>query len=99
LRLILKLGGDNVWELGDLYNNSSSYTERFGYNTSNEWKGLSEKIADLTEEITSILDDKQREGLEQLKSLYIKQTGLEIDRMFFYAFTSGARLIMDIQNE
>lgn len=86
-------------ELQELYNNASSYTERFGYNSSIEWKDLSEKITDLIEEISSILDDKQREKLEELKSLCIKQTGLEIDRMFFFAFKCGATLIMDIKNE
>lgn len=86
-------------ELQELYNNASSYAERFGYNYSSEWKDLSEKITGLTEELSSILDDKQREKLEELKSLYIKQTGLEIDRMFFFAFKCGATLVMDIQNE
>ncbi|NYB73767.1 hypothetical protein HZF24_06385 [Sedimentibacter hydroxybenzoicus DSM 7310] len=86
-------------ELEELYNNAASYAEDFGFNISPEWKDLSEKIADLTKDLSSILDDKQREKLKLLADLYTRQTCLETDRMFFYAFTSGARLIMDIQNK
>lgn len=88
--------GDNVDELKDLYNNAFSYAEGFGYNTSNEWKDLVKQSKDLLEELSSVLDDTQREKLEQLRSIYIKQTSIEIDRMFFYAFKRGARLVMDI---
>lgn len=94
-----EIGGDNVNELEQLYNNAASYAEDFGFNISPEWKDLSEKIAGLTEEISSLLDDKQREKLKLLIDLYTRQVCLETDRMFFYAFTSGARLIMDIQNK
>ena len=93
------IGGDNVGELEELYNNATSYAEDFGYNTSDEWRTLTEEIADLLVDLSSVLDDMHKEKLEQLHSLHIKQTGMEIDRMFFYAFKSGARLIMDIKSE
>lgn len=82
-----------------LYNNASSYAEDFGYNTSREWRILTQEIADLKEELSSILDNPQREKFNQLHSLYIDQMGLEIDRMFYFAFKRGANLIIDIRNE
>lgn len=86
-------------ELKDLYNGFTSYSEDFGYNTSQEWKDLAQEVADLLDDLSSGLDDGQKEKLEQLKELYLKQNCLETDRMFFYAFRHGAILIMDIQNE
>lgn len=91
--------GDNVNELEELYTNASSYAENFGYNTSVEWKDLTGEIEDIIEELSADLNDPQIEKLEQLQTLYIKRIGLEIDRMFFYAFKSGANLIMDIKTE
>jgi len=39
-----KIGwGDNVDELKELYNNAFSYAEGFGYNTSDEWKVLTDE--------------------------------------------------------
>ena len=74
----------------------SSYAENFGNNTSNEWKALVEQSNNLLEDLSSVLDDTHKKKLEELKSLYIKQIGLETDRMFFYAFKCGANLIMDV---
>lgn len=86
-------------ELKDLYRNAFSYAENFGYNTSNEWSTLIEQSKDLLEDLSSVLDDTHKKKLEELHILYTKQTGLEIDRMFFYSFRCGANLIMDIKNE
>ncbi|MFV0517422.1 MAG: DUF6809 family protein [Aminipila sp.] len=86
-------------ELKDLYTLSCSYAENFGYNSSKEWKAIAKQSKDLSEELSSVLDDTHKEKLEQLHSLHAKQTGLETDRMFFYAFRCGANLIMDIKSE
>lgn len=93
------IGGDNVGELEELYHNASSYAEGFGTNTSNEWKALVKQSKNLLEDLSSVLDDTHKRKLEKLHSLHIKQTGMEIDRMFFYAFRCGANLIMDIKSE
>lgn len=85
-------------ELQDLYTRSFSYAENFENNTSNEWKTLVEQSKDLSEELSSVLDDTQQKKLKQLHSLHTKQIGLEMDRMFFYAFRCGANLIIDIKN-
>lgn len=86
-------------ELEELYNNASSYAEDFGPNTSYEWVELKKEIEKLHTDLSTDFSDKQREKLKQLKDLYTRQVCLETDRMFYYAFRSGARLIIDIQNE
>jgi len=45
------------------------------------------------------LDEGQIEKLEYLKSLYLKQTSIEIDRIFFYAFKRGAMLLFDATHD
>lgn len=86
-------------ELKDLYGKAFSYAEGFGYNTSDEWKVLTGESKGLLEELSANLDEGQIEKVEYLKSIYLKQTSIEIDRMFLYAFRCGARLIMDIKSE
>lgn len=86
-------------ELKDLYTISFSYAENFGYNSSKEWNALVEQSKDLLEDLSSVLDDKHKKKLEELHSLHINQRGMEIDRMFFYAFKREANLIMDIKSE
>lgn len=86
-------------ELKDLYSNAFSYAENFGYNTSKEYKALAQYIDNLIEGLSIGLEDEQIAKLKRLRELYTRQVCLETDRMFFYAYKSGARLIMDIKSE
>jgi len=63
------------------------------------WNALTEQSKHLLGDLSSVLDDTHKKKLEELQSLHTKQIGLEMDRMFFYAFRCGANLIMDIKNE
>lgn len=77
-------------ELEELYYNAGSYAERLGYNTSAEWTELLSQREKLLQALSAAMDNTQKKNLQQLHDLYIEQTKIEMDRMFFFAFASGA---------
>lgn len=95
----IELGGDNMGEIKDLYNNAVSYAEGFGYPHYTEWSKVRTQLGQALEELSQDLTDEQKKKLKEIEELHIQSGSLELERMFLYGFKCGARLIMDIKSE
>lgn len=93
----IKIGGDSVGMIEDLYSNPTSFEEEFGYPYNNEQRIMGEDCEELRLRLYKLLTDEQKELLDDIFDLKVQMSSYELERMFVYGFKLGAKLIMDIQ--